>query len=121
MDFHEELMEIYSLFDVNNSQSQAPPISGQTTLLGPLDNDGVPLNASQQPCGPYARDRFDPDARRREKLERERVYARERRQKKADRLKYLEVYASELETHIVILKRRNAELERELMYRHGNI
>ena len=112
-------MEIYSLFDVNNSQSQASPISGQTTLLGALDNDGVPVNASQ--CGPYARDSFDPDAKRREKLERERVYARERRQKKADRLKYLEVYASELETQIVILKRRNAELERELMYRHGNI
>jgi hypothetical protein len=117
MEFNEELMEIYSLFDVNNSQSQAPPISGQTTLLGPLDNDGVPLNASQQSCGPYARDSFE----RREKLERARVYARERRQKKADRLKYLEVYASDLETQIVILKRRNAELERELMYRHGNI
>ena len=122
-------MEIYALFDVNNSQSQMPPISSQTTLLGPSDNDGVPLNTldndgestntSQQSCGTHASDSLDPDAKRRERLERERVYARKRRQKRADRLKYLETYASDLQTEIDFLKRRNAELEQELIYHRG--
>jgi hypothetical protein len=52
-------------------------------------------------------------------LERERVSARKRRQKRADRLKYLETYASDLQTEIAFLKRRNAELEQELIYRRG--
>jgi hypothetical protein len=131
MDFQQEMMEIYALFDVNNSQSQSqtPPISGQTTLLDPLDNDGVPLNTldndgestntSQKSCGTYASDSFDPDAKRRERLERERVSARKRRQQRADRLKYLETYSSDLQTEIAFLKRRNAELEQELIYRRG--
>jgi hypothetical protein len=101
---------------------EKPTLPSIKTLIG--DNcpkpDGTSVSAKSNslesmhseisPQSFYETERNSASCKREAKLERDRIGAKHRRQRKSQRMQYLENRVKELETEVIILRKRNQEL-----------